>query len=230
MSEVSFASLEPSLLARKGGAKPAMRPQLTHLSEAVGEDELEDLGWNDMGDDDAFNSDFDGHNAAFAMASADPESAGPASAGPASAGNVFALPPARSNSAHARNAANEDAPGQSSNRNASPAASPLLQRQHGEDSRSDLADAAMPLPASREQDGEDLLIQRKLADRSRPRKGRSERRAAFTLRLDAERHLKLRLAATMHNTSAQSLVTDALDSVFAQIKDLDSLAARFNPG
>src|SRR3990170_6756322 len=58
----TFASLGPTLLARKGGAKPAMRPQLAPLTgmagaqaaQAVAPDleQLEDLGWNDMGQDD----------------------------------------------------------------------------------------------------------------------------------------------------------------------------------
>jgi hypothetical protein len=52
------------------------------------------------------------------------------------------------------------------------------------------------------------------------------RRAAFTLRLDADRHLKLRLAATMHGMSAQALITDALDKMFGEIEDLESLASR----
>lgn len=38
----AFASLTAGLLARKGGAKPAMRPQLYNAQD--------DLGWNDMGD------------------------------------------------------------------------------------------------------------------------------------------------------------------------------------
>jgi len=32
MAETSFASLSPTLLARKGGAKPAMRPQHAALA------------------------------------------------------------------------------------------------------------------------------------------------------------------------------------------------------
>ncbi|MEO0591778.1 MAG: toxin-antitoxin system HicB family antitoxin, partial [Pseudomonadota bacterium] len=52
------------------------------------------------------------------------------------------------------------------------------------------------------------------------------RRAAFTLRLDTERHLKLRLAATMQGISAQSLVTEALDALLEDIDDLDTLVAR----
>ena len=39
-----FASLSSGLLARKGAAKPAMRPQ--GFGQGMG---LEDLGWNDMG-------------------------------------------------------------------------------------------------------------------------------------------------------------------------------------
>jgi len=55
MSDSGFASLGPSLLARKGGAKPAMRPQVAPLvaeETTVPEEALEDLGWNDMGDAD----------------------------------------------------------------------------------------------------------------------------------------------------------------------------------
>ncbi len=51
------------------------------------------------------------------------------------------------------------------------------------------------------------------------------RRAAFTLRLDMERHLKLRLASTMQACSAQQLVTEALDRFLQDIPELDSIAA-----
>ncbi len=43
-----FASLSPSLLARKGEAKPAMRRQAINIVAQPGQ-ALEDLGWNDMG-------------------------------------------------------------------------------------------------------------------------------------------------------------------------------------
>src|SRR5690606_4531313 len=52
------------------------------------------------------------------------------------------------------------------------------------------------------------------------------RRAAFTLRLDAQRHLKLRLASTIRNRSAQQLVTQALDKFLAEIPEIEALAAR----
>ena len=54
MSDASFASLSPTLLARKGGARPAMRPQHGmpgKIDPADAAAELEVLGWNDMGED-----------------------------------------------------------------------------------------------------------------------------------------------------------------------------------
>lgn len=62
----------------------------------------------------------------------------------------------------------------------------------------------------------------KIASESKP----SGKRSAFTLRLDAERHLKMRLASTMQNCSSQTLVTQALDAFLADIPELDTLAAQ----
>ena len=52
------------------------------------------------------------------------------------------------------------------------------------------------------------------------------RRAAFTLRVDAERHLRLRMACAVKNRSAQQLVTEALDRVLAEVNGLEDLARR----
>ena len=133
MTEASFASLGPTLLARKGGAKPAMRPQLAPLPgvPSVDADSLEDLGWNDMGE-------------------ASPND----------------------NLPSVKNAKKKKA-------------------------------GKKPSPAKK-----------------------PAKRAAFTLRLDADRHLKLRLAATMRGVSAQALLTEARDEMFGQIDDLDALACR----
>ena len=57
----------------------------------------------------------------------------------------------------------------------------------------------------------------------------SGRRAAFTLRLDEERHLRLRLASTVHGESAQALVTRALDSLLSQMPEIEQLAAQVRP-
>jgi predicted HicB family RNase H-like nuclease len=50
--------------------------------------------------------------------------------------------------------------------------------------------------------------------------------AAFTLRLDPQRHLKLRLACAVDGRSAQQLVTDALDQLLERMPDLNGLAAK----
>ena len=51
-------------------------------------------------------------------------------------------------------------------------------------------------------------------------------KAAFTLRLDPDRHLKLRLACAVSSRSAQLLVTEALDALLAGMPELDSMAAK----
>jgi hypothetical protein len=53
----------------------------------------------------------------------------------------------------------------------------------------------------------------------------SKAKAAFTLRLDAERHLKLRLACAVTHRSAQQLVTEALDQFLATLPELDALSS-----
>ncbi|WP_150290229.1 hypothetical protein [Sphingobium estronivorans] len=50
------------------------------------------------------------------------------------------------------------------------------------------------------------------------------RKAAFTLRLDADRHLKLRLASAIAGRSAQQMVTEALDTFLASLPEIDRLA------
>jgi hypothetical protein len=54
----------------------------------------------------------------------------------------------------------------------------------------------------------------------------SKSKAAFTLRLDNDRHLKLRLACAVTNRSAQMLVTDALDAFLDAMPEIEQLAAR----
>jgi hypothetical protein len=54
-------------------------------------------------------------------------------------------------------------------------------------------------------------------------------KAAFTLRLDPDRHLKLRLACALSRRSAQQLVTEALDDFLDSLPELDALSGRL-PG
>ena len=189
----TFASLGPTLLARKGGAKPAMRPQLAPLTgmgggqaaaQAVAEDfeeELEDLGWNDMGHDE---EDTLTHEA-----------------------QVFSLTPSPANAEAEAESRVVDAVARAEM--AASAGEPSVLKQRREVS----ASFAEP--------------QRDLG-RETPRRKADDlsRRAAFTLRLDAKRHLKLRLASTVKNRSAQQLVTAALDKYLAEIPEIEALAAQ----
>lgn len=163
MTEVSFASLSPQLLARKGGAKPAMRSQMGLLGastqSAVSAD-LEDLGWNDLGED------------AAAFPALSPVSA-----------EVISIDSARGK-------ANDEGLA-----NAQP------------------SQPQEPAPARR-------------TTNSAPAARTATDRSAFTLRLDADRHLKLRLACTVRQCSAQQLVTDALDALLAGMPDIQKLAAQ----
>lgn len=54
----------------------------------------------------------------------------------------------------------------------------------------------------------------------------SKGKSAFTLRLDSERHLRLRLACAVSNSSAQMLVTAALDAFIDSMPEIAALAAQ----
>ena len=175
-----FASLSSGLLARKGGAKPAMRPQ----SFASFGGNLEDLGWNDMGQ----------HEPAPDHAEVAPltGSAGltPAPLSPASEPAVVA---------HQRALEQSFAP--------QPAP---------------IADVA---PAAVAPDGQALATVTPIS-RFRGETVPARAKAAFTLRLDIDRHLKLRLACALSRRSAQQLVTEALDDFLKSLPEVDLLAER----
>lgn len=133
------ASLGPYLLARKGGARPAMRH--AELGESAATDE--DLGWNDLGEE-----------------------------GPV----MFPEPEVKRQQTR------------------------LVH--HIADSNQAALQQAENAAAT------------------------TGRRAAFTLRLDEERHLRLRLASTVAGESAQHLVTRALDEFLARHPHIEHLAAQ----
>ncbi len=54
----------------------------------------------------------------------------------------------------------------------------------------------------------------------------SKDKSAFTLRLDGDRHLRLRLACAVSNRSAQQLVTAALDAFIESMPEIAALAAQ----
>lgn len=51
-------------------------------------------------------------------------------------------------------------------------------------------------------------------------------KAAFTLRLDCDRHLKVRLASALAGRSAQRLVTEAVDAFLQGMPEVDALVAQ----
>ncbi len=161
-----FASLSPSLLARKGAARPAMRPQLGPLTQDAVARQLDDLGWNDMG-----------HDVPHAPEAAPVPAL--ALAEPPVMAEVVAIVP----------------------------------------------ETPIPAPVVPEVVRQQREVSRRVA---KPRRSAlaDGRRAAFTLRVDAERHLKLRLACTVRNRSAQQLVTEALDRLLAELPDISALAAQ----
>jgi hypothetical protein len=236
MSESGFASLGPSLLARKGGAKPAMRPQVAPLvtdETEIREEHLEDLGWNDMGHD----SELPDGGADIVPIHAD-------IAADAYTANGFGTdggPIVRRQQRRLEERVLADA-AMTGPDDAEP--------EYDEDSDYAVSllggeDYAEEDYAEDGEEGEDHAIYSPLARRAaspqtvtpaapaptprspaRPRvpAAQSGRRAAFTLRLDASRHLKLRLAATMQGVSAQALVTEALDRLLAEYDELDVIA------
>lgn len=145
-SNKPLASLSPTLLARKGGAKPAMRQHAVAASVPEGFDDCaieHELGWNDMGEH---------------------------------------LPQAE----------------------------------------------VVPITRTTDARRQQQRLTREFARAERDRQSAFARgrKAAFTLRLDEERHLRLRLACTAQNLSAQAVVTQALDKFLADCPDLDAIAGQ----
>jgi hypothetical protein len=166
------ASLSSGLLARKGQAKPAMRPQGYVGGYPGAEATIEDLGWNDMGDHGLVHTtdtvpEVVRQREALAAELAQPKPVVPEAA--------------------------------------TPAAEPV--------------EAAPLRPVSV-----------KTAERLRRETRHKGRKAAFTLRLDEERHLKLRLASALHRASAQQLVTEALDQFLNAIPEVETLVAQLPAG
>ena len=88
----------------------------------------------------------------------------------------------------------------------------------------DVADVArMPEPAAAAAPVAVARPRRQPRPRSAPG---SNGKAAFTLRLDPERHLKLRLACAVNGRSAQQIVTDAVDRLLAEMPELETMAER----
>lgn len=187
----SFASLTSGLLARKGAARPAMRPQVVPGQQGAAalaavacdddEDLLDtelaaaqaDLGWNDHGEHDAPQG--EEADRPEVLRQRDDLEAGVLDTGVAANDEE----------------AEEDAP------EATAQGAPIH---------------LTPMSAP--------------GDRTVRNEFDGSRRAAFTLRVDRERHLLLRLACTLQNRSAQQVVTEALDKLLEEMPGLADLARR----
>jgi hypothetical protein len=220
-----FASLSSGLLARKGAARPAMRPQGFGQAGAS----LEDLGWNDMGFEPPKAADVeardDDHDAFGEVIPAHPH-------------NLAGLTPVDSPvhdqqaeiagrlSAYSPDDAGEEEEVDETAELYDPDAETADEDEA--DAEAEIAEVAFdpePIavtPAARVVKAPPAPVAR------RPRKPRaapgSKEKAAFTLRLDSERHLKLRLACAVGGRSAQILVTQALDELLASMPELDAMA------
>ncbi|MBX7458097.1 hypothetical protein K3152_07545 [Qipengyuania sp. 1NDH17] len=240
MSDANFASLSSTLLARKGGAKPAMRPQSAVLGPVDGvaaAANLEDLGWNDMGED------APEQQAAEAVAAPKAALGGSASLSESSLIKKPALPPI--DEREFVEGDEEYAAEDESNRVVS--LNPLQSKDSGasqnqvRESLDRIANQLEGKPAIEADNEDDEDFEEEVAEEApapavlpkaiKPAPARSKaaakgKRAAFTLRLDPERHLMLRLACTVRGSSAQQLVTDALDGLLAEMPEIAMLAAQ----
>jgi len=176
-SSKPMASLSSGLLARKGQAKPAMRPQgfvgITHHGPH------DDLGWNDMGED-------------MPVAAPAPQQVAPK---PVVLRQIEALDEQISQAAAPEPVA--------------PAPEPAVFAPEP------VALAPEPKPAA--------------APRAVRKPRAAKAKAAFTLRLDNDRHLRLRLASAVTNRSAQQIVCEALDAFLESLTEVEALARQVIP-
>ena len=182
-----FASLSSGLLARKGQAKPAMRPQGFTGGYASLAGGLEDLGWNDMGH--AIEPEADIHPIHENEIVAPPEG----------------VPPVL---AQRRQLKDE-------------LEAPVI------DAEVDDHQVAVEAPTPPEPAEVVSIVRRPVSVATASRLARETRhkaKAAFTLRIDEDRHLRLRLASALSGRSAQQLVTEALDAFLESVPEVDDLA------
>ena len=179
------ASLSSTLLARKGQAKPAMRPQGfggfgTFPGSGAGQDAQDDLGWNDMGHP------LDEPQQLYPA----PQPVPPVLVQREVLREEFAMP----------------AP--------APALAPVVQEFQPE---APVEPALVTIkPVS-------VATAARIGRETTKKHTKNHAKTAFTLRLDHDRHLRLRLASALHNASAQSLVTEALDLFLQSLPEVDDL-------
>ena len=200
-----FASLSSGLLARKGAARPAMRPQ--GFGGQIGGG-LEDLGWDDMG--------FEPPKPAEADRDAEHDAFGEELTPHPSRNPLAALTPVGS-PVHDQQAEIADRFGDAEDGEAVDEDYDETAELVDVEDVAQMPEAVQPLPPV----AAASVAHRRTKARSAPG---SHAKAAFTLRLDPARHLKLRLACAVNGRSAQQLVTDAVDRLLADMPELDTMA------
>ena len=228
-----LASLSAGLLARKGAAKPAMRRQAQLGGSAPVHHMGDDLGWNDMGYDvDPPQDAMQDYNAQHAA--------------------VAGLTPMASTEAVVSDAVGVAAP-QPIHEDVTPsdvAPEPMVRAQQAE-----IAAAMVPPPLEEPLGATDadtpiapvspLMVRRRVetpvvapapphpvAERVQPTppaprvRAGSHGRFAFTLRLDPERHLRLRLASAATNRSSQQILINLIDDFLATQPEIDAFARK----
>ena len=202
----AFASLSSGLLARKGQARPAMRPQ----GFGFGTGAADDLGWNDMG-----------HDVPAAPRTMTPKLPSSLS-GPQIVVPLSAEPPVvlrqqeEIEREFAKPAVIEEAVFEE----------PVVEEPVAEMPAEVVAEVPAPAVPKVRATPKKAKPAAKSASAPKGVARRAEgRKAAFTLRLDTDRHLRLRLACAVQNRSAQMLVTAALDQLLESLPDIARLAA-----
>ncbi|MGX7896639.1 hypothetical protein [Tsuneonella sp. HG222] len=212
-----FASLGATLLARKGGAKPAMRPQSTRatVTAHATAQNLEDLGWDDMGEDHPVAD----HSAEVLHLTPAPHNE------EAEALTDTASPKPKVRSMHEELAARIEE--EERKRKPKAQALPNVADEEPHDPEPTVVAAATrPQPVLTASRARAASPARENTKRPPLAANDISKRAAFTLRLDARRHLKLRLASTVRGRSAQQIVTEALDRFLKDIPEIEALAAQ----
>jgi hypothetical protein len=212
----TFASLSSGLLARKGAARPAMRPQGFGGQTGAG---LDDLGWDDMG--------FEPPKAALTpLRDEDHDAFGEELPEQPLRNPISALTPI---------------PSPVHDQQAEIAERFAAHDEEGEDEDGEYVDETAEIYDPEAEDAEPLgepapvVVIPQRVEVPAPARVRqpapraaagSKAKSAFTLRLDPARHLKLRLACAVDGRSAQQLVTDALDQLLQAMPELDSMAEK----
>ncbi len=197
-----FASLSGSLLARKGGARPAMRRPTAEIPHGA-EDNHHDLGWNDMGYDVNPAVDAAPSRAPNPLSAAIPDYAPEVKRQQMEIATKLSVPVEQEAEKSVEVPVPQPTP-------IAPSIPPI----------SDAEASRLIRPVLRE-----ITLKAKKTGRGRARQKAS---AAFTLRLDHDRHLKLRLACAVHNESAQKLITQAVDAMFDSMPEIEPLITRIN--